>query len=239
MRVFDCEQGSAEWFRARLGIPTASSFDKIVTPVTGKLSKSSVKYAYRLLAERLLNAPMETIEGQQWMERGKELEPLAANQYEFVNDAQLVRVGFITTDDGLIGASPDRLVKGKAVGVEIKCPAPHTHLGYLLDGHPVEYRPQVQGQLFVAELDRVDFYSYHPRMPPCAISTPRDEPYIKLLIEALNEFNERLFSMLERAKTLGAFQAYEEAATPTEVARAAQLGTALSEEILDAYGIPP
>ena len=84
-------------------------------------------------------------------------------------------VGFITTDDGLIGASPDRLVKGAPIGLEIKCPAPHTHLAYLLDGTAPEYKPQVQGQMLVAELERVDLYSYHDRMPPCTIKTPRDD----------------------------------------------------------------
>ena len=234
MRIVDCEQGSVEWFRARLGIPTASQFDQIVTP-TGKLSKSADKYAYRLLAERLLNAPMTPVEGQEWMERGRELEPMAARQYEFLQDCEVERVGFITTDDGRLGASPDRLVKGKAVGVEIKCPAPHTHLRYLLEGAADSYRPQVQGQMLVAELERVDLYSYHPMMPACLIATPRDAAFIRLLSDALAEFNERLSEMLERARSLGIFQAYEHAATPADVARAGQLNAAIIEE----FGIVP
>jgi hypothetical protein len=234
MKIIDCEQGSADWFRARLGIPTASAFDQIVTPVTGKLSKSADRYAYRLIAERLLNTPLDTMEGQTWMERGKELEPAAVSQYEFVEDVETVPVGFITTDDGLIGASPDRLIKGAPRGLEIKCPSPQVHLGYLLDGHTDAYRPQVQGQLYVAELERVDFYSYHPRMPACLISTTRDEEYIAKLRDALAQFNERLFGMLERAKALGVFQAYEHAVTPTERERA----TELRAELLDEFGIP-
>lgn len=235
MKIHDVQQGSPEWFRSRLGIPTASCFDQIVTPVTGKLSKSADRYAYRLIAERLLNTPSETVEGQTWMERGKELEPQAVKQFEWVNEVETEPVGFITTDDGLVGCSPDRLVKGAPRGLEIKCPSPHVHLGYLLSGQADAYRPQVQGQLYVAELERVDFYSYHPRMPACQITTTRDEPYIKLLRDALEQFNERLFEMLERARSLGVFQAYEEAATPTERAHA----HLLSAELLDAHGIPP
>jgi hypothetical protein len=216
VKIIDVQQGSADWFHARLGIPTASCFDQIVTPVRCELSKSAAKYAYRLVAERLLNTPAESLEGQQWMERGQELEPAAVRQYEFVQDVETRPVGFITTDDGLLGASPDRLVKGRAIGLEIKCPAPHTQIGYLLDGHNEAYRPQVQGQMLVAELERVDFYAYHPRMPACLIETPRDEAYIGRLAAALAAFNEQLFAMVERARALGLFQAYESVLTPVE-----------------------
>ena len=44
-----CQQGSVEWFEARLGIPTASEFSRIVTP-TGKLSASRHAYMGELLA---------------------------------------------------------------------------------------------------------------------------------------------------------------------------------------------
>lgn len=229
MKIIPCEQGSADWYFARLGIPTASCFDQIVTPANGQLSKSSTKYAYRLIVERLLNSPTESLEGQSWMERGKELEPMAVKQYEFVNGYETVPVGFITTDDGLIGASPDRLVKGSPVGLEVKCPAPHTHLGYLLDGPGDTYRPQVQGQLYVAELERADFYSYHPRMPAYTLATRRDEPYIKLLASALAAFNEQLFAMTERARSLGVFQAYEHVLTPVEKEEADDLAGRIVE----------
>lgn len=243
MKVYrDVAQGSADWFKLRLGIPTASCFDQIVTPKTGQFSKQAVGYAYRLLAEKLLKMPTESVEGQEWMERGKELEPQAIKQYEWVNEVETEAVGFITTDDGLIGASPDRLVKGKAVGVEVKCPAPHTHLRYLLEGQAEAYLPQVQGQLLVAELERVDFYSYHPRMPACTISTPRDEKYIELLRAGLQAFNEQLFALYERAQSLGLFQAYEEAAAPVDVERAAEADAALRQDFgisADPFGLPP
>ena len=232
---YDIAQGSAEWFQLRRGIPTSSMFHNIVTPVTGKLSKSADRYAYMLLAERLLNEPMESVSDQEWMERGKDLEPLAVKQYEWVNGVETVPVGFITTDDGLFGCSPDRLVQGAAVGVEIKCPAPHNHVRYLLEGTHAEYRPQVQGQLLIAELELVHLYSYHPRMPAALIKTPRDEPYIELLSDALDQFAERLAEMEALARSLGVFQAAAEARTPAEIERAGEL----RGELLDQYGIPP
>lgn len=234
MKIHNVVQGSAEWFKCRMGIPTASCFDQIITPKTGKLSASAPKYAYRLIAEQLLNAPTETIEGVAWMDRGKELEPQAVRQYEFVYEVQTTPVGFITTDDGLIGASPDRLVIGAAVGLEIKCPAPHTHIGYLLAGHDDKYRPQVQGQILVCEFDHADFYSFHPRMPPCRLRTDRDEPYIALMKDALTQFNADLFDMLARARSLGVFQAFEAAATPEELEHAEALRDELDPSLREA-----
>ena len=31
MQIIDCEQGSAEWFEARAGIPTASEFSTVMS----------------------------------------------------------------------------------------------------------------------------------------------------------------------------------------------------------------
>jgi hypothetical protein len=219
MRIHDVEQGSDEWRRLHLGIPTASEFDKIITAAKGELSKASKEYAYRLIAERLLRAPVLELNGIAYMDRGKALEPLAVRQYEFEHEVETQKVGFVTTDDGRIGCSPDRFVvrasgKGKKRkvqilgGVEVKCPAAHTHIGYIADGIDVKYRPQVQGQLLVAELDFVDLYSYHPMCPPVRIRTGRDEPFLKAMASALEQFNEGLEAMLERVKAAGTFQAF-------------------------------
>ena len=133
MRIHNVAQGSLDWYRLRQGIPTSSNFDKIITP-TGKPSAQGVKYQYRLIAERLLMESMDDqLAGVRWMEHGKEEEPNAVAQFQLVNDVELVDVGFITTDDGRLGCSPDRLIQGHHESVEIKCPAPWTQIGYLLD----------------------------------------------------------------------------------------------------------
>lgn len=220
-------QGSPDWFKIRQGRPTASSFEKIITPKTAQLSKSSRKYAYQLLAERLLNQPVENGFRSDWTERGKELEPAAAGQYGFLNDVELREAGFFTTDDGLIGASPDRVVIGHSWGIEIKCCTAANHIGYLLDGTDDNYKVQTQGQLLVCEFELVDLYCYHDRMPACTIRTARDEPYITLLSAALKSFTEQMADMEERARALGLFQAYAEA----ETASAELIGAELRDEV--------
>lgn len=231
MIVHEVEQGTAQWYALRRGIVTASSAHKIITPAKGELSKQSRQFAYRLLVERLLNTTTETLSGQEWMTRGKELEPKAVTQFEITTDQATEPAGFVTTDDGTLGASPDRFLSGRSAGLEIKAPSPVVHIGYLLDGPGADYRPQCQMQLLVCEFERVEFYSYSDRMPPRHIVTHRDEPYLAAMRSALAQFNEQLLEMLERAKSLGVYQAYAEAATPTEVERAQDLDSVFRHEL--------
>lgn len=224
-------QGSDEWKALRLGIPTASNFHKVVTKKKAELSAQAADYALRLVAERLLNMTTESSFSNPWMERGHELEASAVRQYEWQYDVQTVPVSFITTDDGSIGCSPDRLVVDKArVAVEIKCPSPHIHLGYLLDGVTDDYRPQVMGQILVAELERADLYSFHPHCPPALIQTTPDPEYIAKLSDALHKFNDTLAEMTERARKIGAFQPLIRATTPGMIREVQNINDELRRE---------
>lgn len=220
MKIYrDLQQGSGEWFAARLGIPTASNFDSIITPKTMKLSEGRKKYACRLIAERLMNRPTESVEGQQWMERGKELEPLAVQQYEFVHEVTTSPVGFVTDNLGTMGASPDRVVfDGDRIArtLEIKCPSLPVHLEYLMYGPGDAYRCQIQGQLWICEADKGSFYSYFERGPAVLLETARDEVFIKAMTEHMDTFQMELIRLHERAKELGIWQAFAEVVTPTE-----------------------
>ena len=199
MIVHDVEQGTDEWLALRCGIPTASMFDKIITP-TGKASTSSGGYMNTLLAEWLTGKP-GGMEPTAWMQRGTEMEPEARAWYEMETDADVSTVGFLTRDDGLIGCSPDGLI-GNSGLLEIKCPSPGVHVEYLLSGKiPDKYWPQVQGQLWIAERDWCDFISYNPDMQPLRIRVERDEKYIKTMTGLLDAF---LAQMLEKREALQA-----------------------------------
>jgi hypothetical protein len=207
MKIIDCVQGSPEWLAARLGIPTASEFHKIITAVKGDLSKSARKYAHALVAETLLGRPLEKPPGTPWaMERGKQLEPLAIQQYAFTNDVEIRRVGLVTTDNGKIGCSPDGLIAGARGGLEVKCTIDENHMGILLDGPGDDFKQQVQGNLATAELEWWDLYAYHPELPPVTIRTYRDEPYIAKMGAALTEFLAIRDEMLAKAMASGFFQ---------------------------------
>jgi hypothetical protein len=218
MKFYPVQQGSMDWYALRMGRPTSSMFHKIVTP-KGAPSAQAVKYLYRLVAERLLH---ETTDDQlafvDWVQRGKEQEPNAVAQFNFTNEVQLEPGGLFTTDDGRLACSPDRLLRGMSEGVEVKCPAPWTQLEYLLDGPGDDYRPQVQGQMLVAEFRAVHFYSFHPQMPPLHKVTIPDRNYMGVLRSALSSFCDALDVMEARARSLGAYAVMTRVRRPMDVA---------------------
>lgn len=209
MKIHTVEQGSGEWLKLRLGIPTASQFHRIVTPAKGDFSKQSRDYAFYLVAEMLLNESLESLSNLEWIARGKELEPRAVQLYEFEQEVETAPVGFITTDDGRFGCTPDRVValsRPFERALEIKCPAPHNHIKYLIDGFGKDYMPQVQGQLLIGEFETADRYSFHPEMPPHLDRAERDESYIAKLETALREFVDMKDDMLVRIRASGYFE---------------------------------
>jgi hypothetical protein len=204
MKIIDCAQGSEAWLAARLGKPTASEFHRVITAVKGDLSKSAGKYAHALVAETLLGRPLEKPPGTPWaMVRGKELEPLALAQYANDNKVELRRVGFVTTDDGRVGCSPDALIVGARGGVEVKCVLDDNHVGIWAEGPGDDYKQQVQAGLAIAELDFWDLYAWHPELPPVTIRTYRDEPYIAKMNTALLDFLQMRDTLLARAHAAG------------------------------------
>ena len=217
---FDLKQGSEEWLAARLGIPTASEFDRIVTPKKLDLAAASKVYMHKLLAEWMYGAPLEAFVSP-WMERGAALEAEAVRYYEMERDVETQAVGFVLTDDGTAGASPDRLI-GEVAELELKCPALETHVGYMLDPQSLlmEYRMQCQGQLWVcADRDYADLMSYYPGFPAVIVRHYRDEVVQKALSLHIPAFVETMMRCRERlTQTYGELR--RERVTSTQVLEA-------------------
>lgn len=210
----DVEQGHAEWMALRLGIPTASCFDKIITPKTMKPSASADKYAWELIAERVLGRPVDDASSG-FITRGTILETKAVEFYELERNVDTERVGFVLRDDRRVGCSPDRFV-GSDGGLEIKCPNATNHIGYLLDDEGIGYRAQVQGCLWLCEREWWDTISYNPDMPPALVRITRDEKFIAALEAAVDAFLDRLDGMIYTLTQRGYFP--ELAATVAKVA---------------------
>ena len=179
--IKDIEQGSQEWLQLRLGVATASYFKKIITS-TGAESASLKDYAFELASDSLLTEPEASFQSEA-MIRGNELEEEARSYYSFVNDVKIDQVTFIKKDE--IGYSPDGLIGDNGL-IEIKCPLKKNHLKYLIDNKlPSEYKPQVQGGLYISEREYCDFISYHPLFKDdkkmLVVRVYRDEEYIKKL----------------------------------------------------------
>jgi hypothetical protein len=185
---YEIQQYSPEWYAVRRGVPTVSEFKKLLT-AGGKLSEQAHGYACKLAgdvydrqyprAESYVSAAMKN---------GTMMEPEARAWYELDSGLAVRQVGFVTTDDGRFGASPDAMV-GDDGCLELKSPNPQTHVEWLTAGNvlPAEHRPQVHGALIVTGRAWCDFFSYVDGLPPLRVRVKPDD-YTARLREAMEVF---------------------------------------------------
>lgn len=198
LQIIECEQNSAAWYAARIGVPTASMFKAVLAKGEGLTRKS---YLHRLAGEIITGEPTETFQSQA-MERGHLMEAEARELYAFAHDAELQQVGFIR--NGNVGCSPDRLIATDGV-LEIKTTRSDLMVDVLLKNEvPTEHRAQIQGNMWVAERAFVDVVIYWPKMPLFVKRVTRDEPYIANLASEIARFNDELAQTVEKLKRYGA-----------------------------------
>lgn len=201
MQIHHCEQGSAEWFAVRAGIPTASMFATIMAKGKGGgESLTRRTYLHKLAGEIITGEPADSYSNHH-MERGKALEPEARNLYAFLKDCEPECVGFIS--DGAKGCSPDALV-GAAGLLEIKTKLPHLLIDALLrDEFLPEHKAQCQGALWIAEREWIDLAVFWPGLPLYVKRAVRDEPFIKDLAAHVDRFNAELAEVVEQVRRYG------------------------------------
>lgn len=230
----EIEQGSPEWFAARLGKVTASRVADVIAKTKTGWSASRTNYAAELVAERLTGVSAEKFSNAA-MAWGTEKEPDARAAYEFYSDATVDLVGFVshpTIRDA--GASPDGRV-GAAGLVEIKCPNTATHIETLLGGSvPAKYVTQMQWQMACEGRQWCDFVSYDPRLPESMALFVRRVPRDQAMIEALEKDVSAFLREID--ETVAQLRAkYEPDGRPANVRAAAEryapgLGQSLSKE---------
>lgn len=200
-QIVECEQGTEEWFRARMGIPTASEFKTLLgikKDARDKVTRQT--YMLKLAGEILTGEPMQSYSNDH-MERGRVMEDEARHDYAFMANTDLVRVGFVI--NGPKGCSPDSLIGANGM-LEIKTAFPHI-LGALIlkDDFPPEHMAQCQGALWVAEREWLDLKVYWPKMPQFVKRLHRNEDYISKISQAVDEFNDELEQIVERLRRYG------------------------------------
>ena len=186
MIILDHEQGSDEWFAARLGRPSASMFNKLITS-TGKPSTSAGKYIDELVDERL-NGVRVPVYVNEHMARGSFLEPEAREYYSFITEQKVTEYGFILDDSEEFGCSPDGLVD-KNGGLEIKCPADSTIIGYHRNNKSfiTKYKQQIMGCMMITGAEWWDLMAYSETIPHLIIRVERDEEYIEKLAAEIDK----------------------------------------------------
>lgn len=159
------EQGTPEWFAARLGNVTASRVADVIAKTKSGYSASRENYMAQLICERMTGTVAEsyTNAAMQW---GIEQEQYARAAYESFADVLVDQVGYVQHPRiERAGASPDGLV-GLFGLLEIKSPQSNTHIETLITEQvPTKYITQMQWQMLCTGRAWCDFVSFDPRLP--------------------------------------------------------------------------
>jgi exodeoxyribonuclease (lambda-induced) len=152
------DQRSPEWFQARLGKWTASSFAALMA---GTATDAFCNLVKDKAWERLTGRPADSFTTPA-MQHGIDTEQEAREWYEFETGRIVRLVGFIDHPEvPMFGCSPDGLLDDRML--EIKAPQPRAHLETMTTKRlSSKYRWQVQGQMLICGYKRLDFVSYHP-----------------------------------------------------------------------------
>ncbi len=187
--IHTMEQGSDEWFAAKLGKVSTSVFSIATAGGSGKTRQDLLD---DLIEERITRKPKVGISTPDML-RGRELEPYARADYEVFNDCKVEQIGFLEYTE-YIGSSPDGLI-GPKRGLEIKCPRPKTHIKYIKGKLSKANIYQVQGSLWLFDRDEWDFVSYCPEAvekPYCCIRFARDIKIIAEIEVKITQFADEL-----------------------------------------------
>ena len=200
------EQGTPEWFAARLGNVTASRVADVIAKTKSGYSASRDNYMAQLICERMTNTVAESFSSaaMQW---GTETEPLARAAYESYADVLVDQVGYVPHPWlSRAGASPDGLVGADGL-LEIKCPNTATHIDTLLsETVPTKYITQMQWQMACTGRLWCNFVSFDPRLPDAfqlfVKRVERDAEYIAMLEKEvglfLRDIENKIFKLNER-----------------------------------------
>ncbi len=203
MKIHDVQQGTLEWTKLHFGIPTASGMDNLLTPEfelrKGELPKT---YVFKKVAEKLQGRPLIDLSASSFMlEQGMIIEEEARPWFELEYDTKVHQVGFVSTDDGRFGCSPDGLIGD--CGLEIKSPAAHTHVKYLVNGVlPKEYAAQVYGSMFATGFKKWIFVSYRRGFPALVLEIQREEKAMTMIEAAINGFHFDFARAMERISNI-------------------------------------
>lgn len=159
----------------------------------GDWSDAAKDYAFRLAIERISGQPLD--EGfETWsMRRGHELEPEARMEHEAQTGLLVERVGFVTTDDGVFGASADGLLDPDG-GSEYKCFVdPGKLRPILLDGDVTDVMEQAQGCMWLCGRNWWHVGLYCPALASAGrqftlVEVKRDDAFIEAMERDLIEF---------------------------------------------------
>ncbi len=197
--VFKVDQASPEWWEVRRGLPTASEFDRIITPAKGDLSTSADGYMASLIDQTLFPSPNYFSEygfTNTAIEDGKAREAESRRWLSLDMGEDIQEVGFCVNEDFTLGCSPDGLIRLKVEdepagewrtfpyyrataesGAELKNPkrATQSERAFAKEKKlPNSCKVQPHGQMIVCGLKTIHWLSYCPPIPSVRIEVSWD-----------------------------------------------------------------
>lgn len=172
------EQGSAEWRALRKTKVTAT--DAPVIMGVNKWKKLEQLFDEKMSDEETPINPN--------MQRGLDLEPIARELFCIKQNVE-VNPKVILKDWAM--ASLDGISECGKHLVEIKCAGKKDHETALKGGVPLHYYPQLQHQMFVADVDRMAYFSFDG-FDGVTVFLTRDDEYVKRMVEEELKFLEEL-----------------------------------------------
>lgn len=192
------EQGSDDWYQARLGLLTASEIKLIMTPTLKAANNDKERaHLYELLAQRITGY-IEPAYINDDMLRGQADEVEARIKYH-AHYGEVEDMGFITNDKWgfTLGYSPDGLV-GEDGCIEVKSRRQKYQIETICGNTtPDEYMLQIQTGLLVSERKWCDFISYSGGLPMLVLRVEANPKIQEAIIDAARIFEEKLKLKLE------------------------------------------
>src|SRR5665213_1207340 len=101
-----------------------------------------------------------------FMREGQENEALTIATFELQTGLKCETIGGVSTADGMVWASPDRIIRDVGT-VEAKSPSGPTQIGYWFTRQDLidEYWVQCQSQIWVCEFDKAYITSGRDKLP--------------------------------------------------------------------------
>jgi hypothetical protein len=212
MQIYETKE---DWLNFRAGMFTASEIHRLLTDPTKKeqemgeqLSKGAKTYILERISSQLALPEPDYYSAA--MQHGNETEPQAvmafANLYGWdINDPDFIYTStgghMIFSDDNEVYCGTPDIVLPDAIA-EIKCPAPHTHLKYMMlktqsdiaDQMP-DYYAQMQLNMVLSQRDMCYFVSFDDRFYNEAhqikiIEVNKDDRYILTMLHKINIANQ-------------------------------------------------
>lgn len=194
----DIVQGSDQWHKARCGLLTASRMSELITP-TLKIAdnKDSRAIVYEVMCERITGIVQDQYQSFDML-RGHEEEVYARQTYS-ENYEPVEEVGFVTNDKlgFVMGWSPDGLI-GTKKGLQIKSRKNELQIKTIIEGVvPSENIIQIQSEIFIGELDSVEYVSYSNGLPMWTINVLPDPKVQDAIEKAATTFEETIKARLQ------------------------------------------